>query len=106
MKLDLFVPVSENEYVIASLEKFDILKPWTKIVEMTPEGEREVTLGDLVLSYKGNIAGSENSTVVFNITKDDVTAMMSNSSGNYVIGKLNTGLSSLITNSFCTGIAT
>lgn len=95
MKLDLFVPVSENEYVIASLEKFDILKPWTKIVEMTPEGEREVTLGDLVLSYKGNIAGSENSTVVFNITKDDVTAMMSNSSGNYVIGKLNTGLSSL-----------
>lgn len=93
--LEIYIPVSSDEFVIVSLEKFDILKPYTRIVEMTEDGERDAVLGDLVISYKGHIAGSENSTVIFNFTKEDILAMMSNESGNYVIGKLNTGDASL-----------
>ncbi len=88
-RISLLIPVSETEKIPVLLERFDILAPDAKIVAKGADGEKEVDLRNIVLSYKGNIPGAGNSVVSISLYNGKVVGMMKSSYDSYVLGELN-----------------
>ena len=88
-RISLLIPISETEKIPVLLERFDVLAPDAKIVARGADGEKEVDLRNIVLSYKGNVPGADNSVVSISLYNGKVVGMMKSSNDSYVLGELN-----------------
>lgn len=87
-RVNLTIPISNNQTVSVSLEKFDVLSPDAKIVEKSAQGERELDLRNIILSYKGNIIGVQNSLVSVTFYNGKIIGLLKSDNDTYVIGAL------------------
>jgi len=86
--LNLRIPVSKTQSVNVRLERFEVLAPDARIVEKSLNGEREVDLRNVVLSYKGKVSGAHNSMVSITFYNDKVIGLMKSEKETYVLGAL------------------
>lgn len=86
--LNLRIPISKTQSVDVRLERFDVLAPESKIVEKFLNGEREVDLRNVVLSYKGKVSGANNSMVSITLYNGKVIGIMKSEKETYVLGVL------------------
>ena len=84
----LTIPVFSGENKYAVLERFEILTPDAKFIERSSSGEKELDLRNLTLSYKGRIAGEENSLVTFTFYEGSLVGLIESANEKYVIGAL------------------
>lgn len=87
-EITLTLPGFDNNNMKLVLSRFDILAPGAKIVARTANGNEELDLKDLAVSYKGYIEGMENTLVSINFTMDNVTGLIITGNDNYNIGSL------------------
>lgn len=87
-EISLTLPGFDNNNMKLVLSRFDILAPGAKIVARTANGNEELDLKDLAVSYKGYIEGMENSLVSLNFTENRVTGIIITGNDNYNIGSL------------------
>ena len=78
--------IRDSKYAV--LERFEILTPDAKFIERSSSGERELDLRNLTLSYKGTIAGEENSLVTFSFYEGSLVGLIESGNEKYVIGAL------------------
>lgn len=91
LKLNLKIPVETNKTLNVTLERFEILSPDAKIVERTSDGNRDVNLTDIMLSYKGGIKGDEKSLVTLTFSGGKLIGLIKSGNETYVIGSLRDG---------------
>ena len=84
----LTIPVFSGKNKYAVLERFEILTPDAKFIERSSSGEKELDLRNLTLSYKGKIAGEENSLVTFTFYEGSLVGLIESAKEKYVIGAL------------------
>ena len=87
-EISLTLPGFDNNNMKLVMSRFDILAPGAKIVARTANGNEELDLKDLAVSYKGYIEGMENSLVSLNFTESRVTGIIITGNDNYNIGSL------------------
>ncbi|MBL0106984.1 MAG: T9SS type A sorting domain-containing protein [Ignavibacteria bacterium] len=87
-EISLTLPGFDNNNMKLVMSRFDILAPGAKIVARTANGNEELDLKDLAVSYKGYIEGMENSLVSLNFTENRVTGIIITGNDNYNIGSL------------------
>jgi hypothetical protein len=81
-------PESSKGTVNLSLKRFDILSPNAKIVTRTVNGNEEIRLNDLLVSYSGTIEGIENSFVSISFSNDKVIGIISTENDVYNLGAI------------------
>lgn len=86
--LTLTIPVYSGKNKYAVLERFEILTPDAKFIERSSSGERELDLRNLTLSYKGKIAGDDNSLVTITFYEGSLVGLIETANEKYVIGAL------------------
>lgn len=89
LSLNLRIPLSDNRFALAELERFDILSPDAKITERSSSGESIVNLNNIILSYKGYISGIENSLVSISFYDNKIVGLMKTGNETFVLGELN-----------------
>lgn len=87
-EISLTLPGFDNSNMRLVMSRFDILAPGAKIVARTANGNEELDLKGLAVSYKGYIEGVENSLVSLNFTESRVTGIIITGNDNYNIGSL------------------
>lgn len=87
-EISLSIPYKDGIIATLNLKRFDILNDDSKIIARSIKGNEEVRRSGIVLSYKGNVEGFENTLVVINFTSERVTGLMSSENENYVLGSL------------------
>lgn len=87
-EISLTIPYLEGNTAKLNLRRLDVLTPDVKTIARTINGNEEVILDDAVVSYGGNVEGFENTLVVINFTKDNITGLMSSENDNYILGSL------------------
>ncbi len=87
-RINIMIPVSENQKVPITLERFEILAPDAKTLAKTSSGETEVDMRGTVLSYKGSIQGAGNSLVSMTFYGNKVIGLMKSDNDTYVLGAL------------------
>ncbi len=88
LEISFEVPYDKGRFTKVTLQRMDILAPNAKIVERTADGNKEVTLNDIAVSYYGKVEGFPNSIVSVTFTKDNVTGLMVSDEDNYILGSL------------------
>ncbi|GAB4369566.1 MAG: hypothetical protein Kow0042_11370 [Calditrichia bacterium] len=68
--ISIDIPLTDRETIPLVLERFDILTPQSRIVEGTAQGDREHSLNDQFLFYKGFVRGIPHSFVSVNFTTE------------------------------------
>lgn len=86
--INIEIPDFQNGVTELNLERFDILKSDVKIVARTINGNEEVKPEDLAVSYKGKIAGKNNSLVSITFSKDNVTGLIVTENDHIILGEL------------------
>lgn len=86
--LDMRIPLSGNKFFNVKLERFDILSPDAKITERSLLGESQHDLRNIILSYKGNIAGDKTSLVSISFFNGKAIGLIKTGNETYVIGAL------------------
>jgi hypothetical protein len=88
---EITIDIPYTQYGIAklNLKRFDILKPDAKIVARTINGNEEVHLNDIAVSYTGEVEGLSNTLVSITFSKDNVTGLMVSNNENFILGSLN-----------------
>lgn len=79
---------SGNGSVNLDLKRFDILSSNTKFVTRTTNGNEEITLNDIPVSYSGKIEGMENSFVTISFSRDKVIGLISTENEVYNLGAI------------------
>ncbi|MBS1516970.1 MAG: zinc-dependent metalloprotease [Bacteroidetes bacterium] len=87
-KINLRIPVSQNDFVNAELERFDVLSSDAKLVSKGANGESNFSSDGLILSYKGKISGADNSLVSVSFYNGKIVGLMKSSRDSYVLGSL------------------
>ncbi len=87
-EISLDVPYLQNTTAKLNLKRFDVLKPGAKIVARTAQGNEEVTLSDIAVSYTGEVEGLKNSLAVITFSKDNVSGLLLTQHDNYVLGAI------------------
>lgn len=88
-EITIDIPYSQNGFAKLNLKRFDILKSDAKIIARTINGNEEVKLNDIAVSYTGQVEGLSNSLVSITFSKDNVTGLMVTNNDNFVLGSLN-----------------
>ncbi len=81
------IPYKNNVYNV-SLERFDIFTPNAKIVTRTAQGNQEVILNDLAVTYRGKFEGFDNTMISVTFSRDNVVGLMISGNDNFVIGQV------------------
>lgn len=89
-EISLTLPGIDNNNLKLVLKRFEILAPGAKIVARTANGNEELNMNDLAVSYTGYIEGIENTLVSLNFTKEKVTGIIITGNDNYNLGTLKT----------------
>lgn len=84
----LTIPFYSGENKYAVLERFDILTPDAKFIERSLSGEKELDLRNITLSYKGKIAGEDNSLVTVTFYDGSIVGLIESENDKFVIGAL------------------
>lgn len=87
--ITLTIPLTGGNVVYANLERFEVLSPDAKIIEKSSSGERELDLRNVILSYRGTVAGKENSLVSISFYNGKLIGLINYDNENYVLGILN-----------------
>lgn len=87
----LTIPFYSGESKYAVLERFEILTPDAKFIEKSSAGENELDLRNLTLSYKGRIAGEDNSFVTVTFYEGTLVGIIESGNEKYVLGALKEG---------------
>lgn len=88
-EITIDIPYSQFGIAKLNLKRFDILKPDAKIVARTINGNEEVQLNDLAVSYKGEVEGLSNTLVSITFSKDNILGLMVSNDNNFILGSLN-----------------
>lgn len=86
-EIEIQIPYKNNVYNV-TLERFDILAPNAKIVARTEQGNQELNLDGIAVSYKGKLQGLGNTLVSMTFTRDNITGLMISGNDNFVIGEI------------------
>ena len=81
------IPYKNNVYNV-NLERFDVLAPNAKIVTRTAQGNQEITLDDIAVSYRGKLEGFDNTMITVTFSRDNVVGLMISGNDNFVIGQV------------------
>ncbi|MEO8445851.1 MAG: M12 family metallo-peptidase [bacterium] len=82
------VPVSKTQVVYLNLERFEILTPDARIVERSGQGEKDLDLRNIILSYKGEVAGKNNSFVTMSFYNNTLSGIIKYDNESFVIGSM------------------
>ncbi len=87
LKIDVPVKLRNvNSTATLELMKFDITTPQTRFVKKTAEGEVDMPLHNVILSYTGKVKGMDNSFVTITFTEDRVMAILMTDKETYTLG--------------------
>ena len=87
-RVNLNIPVDGLNNANISLERFEVLTPGAKGIEMTASGQKEFSLRELVVSYTGSVDGIPNSYISLNFSINGISGIMVTPYERYVIGKM------------------
>ena len=81
------IPINSVTKATLLLNKFEILTPDAKLVEMKNGNETELDINNINISYTGTVEGLENSFVTINFSVNGVNGIVISSNDRYVLGK-------------------
>ncbi len=87
-EISISIPYKKGSSVVIYLKRFDIQSPDAKLIMRTAEGNEEIILDDIGVSYTGNLDGHGGTFVVLNFARDKTTGFMSMENENYILGAL------------------
>ncbi|RPI13647.1 MAG: T9SS C-terminal target domain-containing protein [Ignavibacteriae bacterium] len=89
--IQLDIPVSSTQRLTLVLTKAEVFEPYAKVVAGTDNGDKEISIKDKFVSYRGKIANDNNSLVSLTFFDDYVSGIITSKDFSYVIGKLTAG---------------
>ncbi|MEO8208925.1 MAG: M12 family metallo-peptidase [bacterium] len=87
-EIEFSIPYTGNSIARLNLKRFEIFSPNAKFVTRTANGNEEVKLNDLAVSYTGTVEGLADAFVTLTFSRENVTGMLCTKNDNFVLGSL------------------